>query len=596
MRARSLGPPSSVSSHPRSAALGWVCIALVLAVTCAWTHLANHEHALANAADVLGLYDKLKGDPECAEWLGKLRDKGVTEDEIRAFAKDLGVRLQGRDLTRENFDGEMLDALAKVGLEAEHREVTAAILEVARESGLGDPWEVLAEERIPGSLRPLRDVVMRELLSGTAGGGTGFAAPLTEKLPQGTERKWFGLLVRPGATAASFSIDPKVLALGYASGRSRFDFTPYTGSGHAPESSEIWQWEVVFPAGALQAKISSQPSWTVDVVLGDLSLSFPASSFFGVADRGPGGSVKLKVRSLPSLAAPEGGAEWAALVPVGRSYQLELTATDLSQAPQTSLAPRTSGPWRVEVKVPPGYTADPDLLGVYADRCDGGLRYLGGMYDARAGAVVASLQEVPARLTLAEYKVEFRDVVGHWAEPFIRRMAARHVAKGTGEGMFDPDASVSRAQASALVQRALALPEEPRYSVVYQDVPVESWYSGAVGALARRGAIADAPSGAFRPDEPMTREGLVTLLLGAAKWEGSISGTADLLGKECALLEKFSDRGSVSPWAREAMARAVELGLIVGRGGCMIEPQSPVTRAEAVTVLWRLLGLLESAR
>lgn len=565
-------------------------------VSCACAHLGKHQHALANAADLLNLYDRLKDDPECSAWLGKLRDKGVSEGEIRAFLEDLGARLQDRDLTKENFDGEMLDALVKVGLEEEHGEVAAAILEVARESGLGDPFEALEEKRVPGSLRPLRDMVMRELLSGTAGGGTRFPASFAETLPPGTERKWYGLLVRPGATAATFSIDPEVLALGYASGRSRFDFTPYTGTGHAPDGSEVWQWEVVFPAGPLQSKISSRPSWTVDVILGDLSLSFPAACLLAVADAGAGNSVKLGVRSSPCLAVPQGSAGWAELVPVGRSYELELAGGDRSRVAQAYPAPRTRGPWRVEVKVPPGYAVDPDLLGMYATCPGGGLRYLGGRYDASSGAVVASLQELPASLTVAEYKVEFRDVVGHWAELFVKRMAARQVVKGTGEGVFDPDASVSRAQASALVQRALALPEEPRYSVVYQDVPIGSWYAGAVGALARRGAIADAPGGAFRPDEPMTREGLVALLFGAAKREGWIPVVPDVLGKESAVLEKFSDRESVSPWARASMAWAVELGLIVGRGGGKIEPQSSVTRAEAVTVLYRLLGILESAR
>lgn len=544
--------------------------------------------AFAKAADVLTFYNELKDDPQCARWFGKVVEAGASQSEISEFLDDLDQELRNRVLTRSNFDREMLNALITVG--QRHENVAQAILSVASEE-FGCPDEILKEGRLPESLEQLRDRMMERLV-GPEGAGGSLAPAIGEAFPKGAERKWFGLLMRSDGIA-SFQIDPEVLRLGYSSGRSRFDFTPYTGAGHAPDSPETWQWEVVFPTGELESKMSAGSDWAIEVVLGDLSVSFPARSLLSVAVRREGEPVKLRVTSEPRAAAAEDSTGWATLTQVGRAYGLELAAGDGS----LSEGPPAGGPWRVEVKLPPGYASDPELLGIYAVSSETGWRYLGGRYLAARGTVGASLVELSKSFTLAEYAARFEDTAGHWAEMEIRRMAARHVAKGIGGGRFDPDALVTRAQGSALVQRALGLTEDPRFALLYEDVPLESWYAGAVGALARLGAVGGARGRAFRPDEPMTREEIAAAALEALGREGVLPAElAELSGEESAFCERFSDWGSVSPWARAAMARAAELGVMVGRGDGRVDPQSPVTRAEAVTVLYRLLGFLESAR
>ena len=91
------------------------------------------------------------------------------------------------------------------------------------------------------------------------------------------------------------------------------------------------------------------------------------------------------------------------------------------------------------------------------------------------------------------------------------------------------------------------------------------------------------PDGRFRPDEPITREQLVTVLY---RYTGARPGPASVLFP-------FPDRGEVSDFALEAMRWAVDEGLINGvktARGDMLSPKSGTTRAQFCVILQRWLG------
>lgn len=77
-----------------------------------------------------------------------------------------------------------------------------------------------------------------------------------------------------------------------------------------------------------------------------------------------------------------------------------------------------------------------------------------------------------------------------------------------------------------------------------------------------------------RPDNPVTRQELVAMLLNLAKYRGDYNtGDADY-----ARLDSFPDAGSVAAWGRDAMAWAVGRGLLGGGG--YLNPDGTATRAE----------------
>ena len=92
---------------------------------------------------------------------------------------------------------------------------------------------------------------------------------------------------------------------------------------------------------------------------------------------------------------------------------------------------------------------------------------------------------------------------------------------------------------------------------------------------AREWAEAAGASDGTNAEGEITREQLVTML-----WR--------CLGKPSAVgtLEGWSDAGEVSAWAREAMAWAVEAGIITGDGEAL-SPRAHATRAQCAAILMR---------
>jgi hypothetical protein len=107
------------------------------------------------------------------------------------------------------------------------------------------------------------------------------------------------------------------------------------------------------------------------------------------------------------------------------------------------------------------------------------------------------------------------------------------------------------------------------------------------------GLIEGFADGEFRPNEQITRQQMSVLLVRALK----LAGAETPAGNPSATLAGFEDRSQIGAWAEEAAAIAVESGLMKGRGNGSFAPEASSTRAEAATVLARMLrmaGLINS--
>lgn len=103
----------------------------------------------------------------------------------------------------------------------------------------------------------------------------------------------------------------------------------------------------------------------------------------------------------------------------------------------------------------------------------------------------------------------FSDVSGVH-QPGIDAAAAAGVARGCGNGTrFCPHDTVTRAQVASFLQRALRLPDR---GPAFRDVATGSTHAGAIGALAERGIILGGTDGRFRPDAPVTRAQVASML------------------------------------------------------------------------------------
>ena len=175
----------------------------------------------------------------------------------------------------------------------------------------------------------------------------------------------------------------------------------------------------------------------------------------------------------------------------------------------------------------------------------------------------------------------FTDVSHSWADDGIRYCVTHQLMSGIGNDLFGPKLTTTRAQ---IVQILYNLEGEPKVSgtTPFTDL-TQDWYQDAVLWAYQTGVVAGTSSTTFEPDRPVTREQIAVILMEYVTRVLKLERTwtpADL--------STFPDAGSVSDWAKDAMADAVGLGLISGAsngGQTLLEPQGSATREQVATIL-----------
>ena len=175
----------------------------------------------------------------------------------------------------------------------------------------------------------------------------------------------------------------------------------------------------------------------------------------------------------------------------------------------------------------------------------------------------------------------FTDVSHSWADDGIQYCVTHQLMSGIGNDLFGPKLTTTRAQ---IVQILYNLEGEPKVSgtTPFTDL-TQDWYQDAVLWAYQTGVVAGTSSTTFEPDLPVTREQIAVILMEYMTRVLKLERTwtpADL--------SIFPDAGSVSDWAKDAMADAVGLGLISGAsngGQTYLEPQGSATREQVATIL-----------
>lgn len=159
---------------------------------------------------------------------------------------------------------------------------------------------------------------------------------------------------------------------------------------------------------------------------------------------------------------------------------------------------------------------------------------------------------------------KFADVpASYWGSDYIDFVTSREIFSGTGANTFDPDLPMNR----AMIVTVLAA-----YDGADTSSSGGAWYEAG-----QRWAMANGISDGTNMEQNLTREQLALML-----W--SYAGKPDVRHG----LAGYPDTGSVSSWAKQAMAWAVENGLISGVDGALA-PQGEATRAQVATILMRFV-------
>lgn len=178
----------------------------------------------------------------------------------------------------------------------------------------------------------------------------------------------------------------------------------------------------------------------------------------------------------------------------------------------------------------------------------------------------------------------FSDVAqGKWYYDHVMLACQFGLMNGMGDDSFQPEGTLTRAQLVQLLANYDGITGLDRnVETGFTDVPAGKWYTGIVAWAAERGYVNGFEDGTFHPDEVVTREQLCTILTRFLKAKGfSVSGSD----------AAFSDYAAIHNYARESVAFCTALGLIQGMGDGTFAPAEKTTRAQAATVLLRMVDL-----
>ncbi|MBR4232724.1 MAG: CotH kinase family protein [Oscillospiraceae bacterium] len=175
-----------------------------------------------------------------------------------------------------------------------------------------------------------------------------------------------------------------------------------------------------------------------------------------------------------------------------------------------------------------------------------------------------------------EYHV-FTDVpADSWFAPEVWRAEDIGLVHGASLTMFSPFSRATRAQTVQILFN-MDGPGDISPRPVFSDVAEDAWFAEAVTWAYDSGIARGAADNAFRPEAHISRQDIVVLLY---RYYGEPEA-------DVSVLEKFSDRGQISEYAADAMAWAVENGVIKGTSKTRLSPTDTANRAELTALLLR---------
>jgi len=168
-----------------------------------------------------------------------------------------------------------------------------------------------------------------------------------------------------------------------------------------------------------------------------------------------------------------------------------------------------------------------------------------------------------------------------WYHDGVHYCLENGLMNGYPGDLFGPGDNTTRAQLVTMLHRLEGEPEAVGASE-FSDVHYGEWYYNAVQWAVRNGIVEGYGNGNFGPNDPITREQLVTIMWRYAKYKG-----VDVSVGENTNILSYDDAESVSDWAMDAMQWAVGAGVVNGTTTTTLSPQDNANRAQIATIFQR---------
>ena len=163
-----------------------------------------------------------------------------------------------------------------------------------------------------------------------------------------------------------------------------------------------------------------------------------------------------------------------------------------------------------------------------------------------------------------------------WYAESVYKASQNGFMEGVASGIFAPERTMTRAEfAQTVYNMAHEFGEQgankawETYPTQFSDVEPNAWYAKAVEWAARYGIVTGKSATTFDPNGTVTREEIATMLY---RYIGN-GAKAD-----ASVLDRFEDKAEVCDWAVDAMAWAVEEGVVNGVSETSLAPHGDAQR------------------
>ncbi len=186
----------------------------------------------------------------------------------------------------------------------------------------------------------------------------------------------------------------------------------------------------------------------------------------------------------------------------------------------------------------------------------------------------------------------YTDTKDNWARDAIQAMSQAGYLSGYSDNTFKPSAQITREQAAAIYGKVLQhnLNEQELADIVtkeastsYSDVEADRWSNSAIKLVSAAGVMQGTSKTAFTPSKTMNREEFVASAASLAK---KLNITTPVKTEKVT----FKDEDSISLDYVADINYMAQRGIVASGATESFNPKQPVTRAQAATILNRMLN------
>ncbi|QUI23411.1 S-layer homology domain-containing protein [Vallitalea pronyensis] len=180
--------------------------------------------------------------------------------------------------------------------------------------------------------------------------------------------------------------------------------------------------------------------------------------------------------------------------------------------------------------------------------------------------------------------LQFKDLPKeHWAYEDIMKMVNRGIIGGYTDGNFKPSKEVTRSEFAKMMVLTLDLTLVNTKEPSFEDVATKDWaYPYVETAKHYLTGFRTSTGDYFKPNHVAVREDMAVALVKALELEVNDSS----LG----ILNEYKDKDDISPNLEEHVATIIQHKIMVGNSEKFFYPQGHLTRAQAASLLSRLVS------